>query len=161
MLFYKNYIFYYNVYCYCCGVFIEKYVYTKFRLDWLSELHCHLCPHHNVWPEVVYCCFTRTTLFTNMFMHECSWIPISSQSFVPQFSPVIEIYELKLNNDNNNNNKNNEMKNCEMTILTTFLYLILVIFSGPPYFDHRNPFVKTDSGLSAYYHGNADFPNVW
>ena len=23
------------------------------------------------------------------------------------------------------------------------------------------PFVKTDSGLSAYYHGNADFPNVW
>ena len=26
---------YYNVYCYDCGVFIEKYVYTKFRLDWL------------------------------------------------------------------------------------------------------------------------------
>ena len=23
---------YYNVYCYCCDVFIEKYVYTKFRL---------------------------------------------------------------------------------------------------------------------------------
>ena len=22
-------------------------------------------------------------------------------------------------------------------------------------------FVKTDSGLSAYCHGNADFPNVW
>ena len=31
-LFYKNYIVYYNVYC---GVFIEKYVHTKFRLDWL------------------------------------------------------------------------------------------------------------------------------
>ena len=31
MLFYKNYIVYYNVYCYCCGVFVEK-VYTKFRL---------------------------------------------------------------------------------------------------------------------------------
>ena len=29
------------------------------------------------------------------------------------------------------------------------------------YFDHRYPFVKTDSGLSAYYHGNTDFPNVW
>ena len=25
---------YYNV-CYYCGVFIENYVYTKFRLDWL------------------------------------------------------------------------------------------------------------------------------
>ena len=35
LLFYKNYIFYYNVYCYYCGVFIEKYVHTKFRLDWL------------------------------------------------------------------------------------------------------------------------------
>ena len=23
------------------------------------------------------------------------------------------------------------------------------------------PFVKTDSGLIAYCHGNADFPNVW
>ena len=23
------------IYCYDCGVFIEKYVYTKFRLDWL------------------------------------------------------------------------------------------------------------------------------
>ena len=37
-LFYKNYIFYNNVYCYYCSVFIEKYVYTKFRLHWL------LCP---------------------------------------------------------------------------------------------------------------------
>ena len=24
-----------NVYCYDCGMFIEEYVYTKFRLDWL------------------------------------------------------------------------------------------------------------------------------
>ena len=30
----------------------------------VSELHGHLCPYHNVWPEAVYCCFTRTTLFT-------------------------------------------------------------------------------------------------
>ena len=34
-LFNKNYIVYYNVYCYYCGVFIETYVYAKFRLDWL------------------------------------------------------------------------------------------------------------------------------
>ena len=31
-MFYKNYVVYYNVYCYFCGVFIE---YTKFHLDWL------------------------------------------------------------------------------------------------------------------------------
>ena len=30
LLFYKNYIVYYNVYSYYCGVFIENYVYTKF-----------------------------------------------------------------------------------------------------------------------------------
>ena len=35
LLFYKNYIVYYNVYCYYCGVFIEKHVYAKFHLDWL------------------------------------------------------------------------------------------------------------------------------
>ena len=27
----------------------------------LSELHGHLCLYHNVLPEAVYCCFTRTT----------------------------------------------------------------------------------------------------
>ena len=50
VFFYKNYIVYYNVYCYYCGVFIEKHVYTKFRLDWI------LCegvtwPYCNVWPS--------------------------------------------------------------------------------------------------------------
>ena len=41
MLFYKNYIVYYNVYCYYCDVLFEKYVCTKFHLNWLlcvSEL---------------------------------------------------------------------------------------------------------------------------
>ena len=33
----------------------------------VSELHGHLCPYRNVWPEAVYCCFTRTTLFTKFF----------------------------------------------------------------------------------------------
>ena len=33
----------------------------------VSELHGHICPYHNVWPEAVYCCFTRTTLFTELF----------------------------------------------------------------------------------------------
>ena len=31
----------------------------------VSELHGHLCPYRNE-PEAVYCCFTSTTLFTNM-----------------------------------------------------------------------------------------------
>ena len=43
LLFYKNYIVYYNVYCCYCSVFIEKarararakYVHTEFHLDWL------------------------------------------------------------------------------------------------------------------------------
>ena len=30
----------------------------------VSELHGHLCPYCNVLPEAVYCCFTRTALFT-------------------------------------------------------------------------------------------------
>ena len=55
----------YNVYCYYCGVFIEKYVCTKFhRNRLLCELHGCYC---NVLPEAVYCCFTRTTLFTKFF----------------------------------------------------------------------------------------------
>ena len=33
----------------------------------VSELHGHICPYRNVWPEAVYCCFTRTTLFTKLF----------------------------------------------------------------------------------------------
>ena len=33
----------------------------------VSELHGRICPYRNVWPEAVYCCFTRTTLFTEMF----------------------------------------------------------------------------------------------
>ena len=41
-----------------CGVFIEKYVFTKFRLDWLL-CEGHICLYRNVWPEAVYCCFTR------------------------------------------------------------------------------------------------------
>ena len=32
----------------------------------VSKLHGHLCPYRNVWPEAVYCCFTRITLFTNL-----------------------------------------------------------------------------------------------
>ena len=43
------------------------------------------------------------------------WISISTQSFVSQLCPVIEIRESKLKNNNNNNN--NKMKNCENELL--------------------------------------------
>ena len=33
----------------------------------MSELHGHLCPYRNILPEAVYCCFTRTTLFSKLF----------------------------------------------------------------------------------------------
>ena len=33
----------------------------------VSELHGHICPYCNAWPEAVYCCFTRTTLLTKLF----------------------------------------------------------------------------------------------
>ena len=36
---------------------------------YVSELHGHLCPYCNVWPEAVYCCCTRTTLFTELFTY--------------------------------------------------------------------------------------------
>ena len=54
---------------------------------YVSELHAHLCPYHNVWPEGGH-------------------------------------------------------------------------FLAPPYFDHSYSFVNTDSGLSAYCHGNMYFPNA-
>ena len=36
---------------------------------YVSELHGHLCPYYNVWPEAVYCCCTRTRLFTELFTY--------------------------------------------------------------------------------------------
>ena len=30
-------------------------------------VHGHMCPYSNIWPEDIYCCFTRTTLFIEMF----------------------------------------------------------------------------------------------
>ena len=43
------------------------------------------------------------------------WISISTQSFISQLCPVIEIRQSKLKKKNNNNNK--KMKNCENELL--------------------------------------------
>ena len=49
LLFYKNYIVYYNVYC---DYSLERsFILIDSRF---SELHVHLCPYCNVWPEAVY-----------------------------------------------------------------------------------------------------------
>ena len=55
----------------------------------VSELHC---PHRNVLPEAVYCCFTRTTLFSKLFT--CFMIlevVITSPSFIALHPLVSEI----------------------------------------------------------------------
>ena len=52
------YIVDYNVYCCYYSVFIDKYVYTKFRFVWLL-CECYLYHDCNALPEAVYCCFTK------------------------------------------------------------------------------------------------------
>ena len=81
----------------------------------MSELHGHLCPYRNVWPEAVYCCFTF-----NMTLRWSSWSSISVQSFISLLCTVFEIRELKLKKKkkkNNNNNNKEKMKNCENELL--------------------------------------------
>ena len=111
----------------------------------MSELYGHLCPYRNVLPEAVLQ-ELHSLQKRNFPIPWSLWISISTQNFVSQFCPVIEIHELKLKKKNNN-----KMKNCENELLP-----ILVIFLGPPYFHPRYPFVKTDSRLSVYCHGNAE-----
>ena len=46
------------------SIFVVMHEYTKFHLIafCVSELHAHICPYHNVWPEAVYCCFVLQEL---------------------------------------------------------------------------------------------------
>ena len=58
---------------YCLRVFIvvlQELFTTVFTLigHCVSELG-HLSSYRNVWPEAVYCCFKRTTLFTEVFTY--------------------------------------------------------------------------------------------
>ena len=68
-LFIKNYIVYYNVYCFYCGVFIEKYVHTEFHRC-VSELHGHLCPYRNILPEAVFVVLQELHCLPNC-LHVC------------------------------------------------------------------------------------------
>ena len=73
------YIVCYSVYCDYFGVLN------------VSELQTKLCPHRRVWPEIVYCCFTRTTLFTELFTCFGSELEVSitSPSFISLHLPVL------------------------------------------------------------------------
>ena len=56
----------------------------------VCELHAHICPSHNFWPEVVYCYFTRTTTFTEVFtyLHNQLLISITSTNFITPISDI-------------------------------------------------------------------------
>ena len=56
MLFYKNYIIYYNVYFYYCGVFIEKYVCTKFHRNCFVLIGCCVSELHAIYVAIVMYC---------------------------------------------------------------------------------------------------------
>ena len=51
----------------------------------VSGLNLH--PYRDVWPEAVYCYFTKTTLFAYLELE----VAITSQSFVALHFPVYEI----------------------------------------------------------------------
>ena len=123
----------------------------------VSELHGPLCPYRHVWPEAVYCCFTRTTLFTKHLTWRCAGrhgvLSVCKVSFLNSVRFLRYVSW--------NWRRRTTRRIVKMNFYNFNRYPILVIFWGPPYFDHRYPFVKTDSGLSAYCHGNVDFPNVW
>ena len=58
----------------------------------VCELQVHLCPHSNVWPEAVYCCFTRTTLFTKLCgVSTKLLVSITSPSFIALHLLVSEV----------------------------------------------------------------------
>ena len=61
IVFYKNCIVF-TVIILACALKIMRILSFVFIGSCFSELYA---PYRSVWPEAVYCCFTRTTLFTN------------------------------------------------------------------------------------------------
>ena len=88
LLFYMNYM-------YTCTLFATVFTVDNFGVlidCCVSELHAKLCPHHNVWPEIVYCYFTRTTLFIELFtcfFDQRVEVSITSPSFIALHLPVL------------------------------------------------------------------------
>ena len=95
-LFYKNY----NVYRKWVYIFISSELLISITIPRFVALHLPVFEIH----EVVYCCFTRTTLFTTMFTFMCSLksmcIPsfvliVVSVSYMPIYVPIL-MYCLRL-----------------------------------------------------------------
>ena len=61
----------------------------------VRELHAHLCPYRNAWPdhEAVYCCFTRSTIHPIVYILVSSelWVSSTSPSFFALHLPVFII----------------------------------------------------------------------
>ena len=93
MLFYKNYIVYYNVYCIIVVCSLESMYIPSFVLIGccVSELYGHIYPYRNVWPEAVYCCSTTTTSFTIIYLYDQLEVAITSPSVVTLYLMVSEI----------------------------------------------------------------------
>ena len=68
-MFYKNYISILAVNIVACALksmCVPCFILIGYCVSELHS-HIHICPYRNVWPEAIYCCFTRTTLFTELF----------------------------------------------------------------------------------------------
>ena len=88
---YKNYIAYYNVYCCYCGVFIEKYVCTKFHGYCVSESHCHIMSlsYCNAWGSL-FLFYKNYIVYRIVYMIRVM-VAITSPSFVTLHHLVSEI----------------------------------------------------------------------
>ena len=129
LLFYKNYIVYYNVYCYYCGVFIETYVCqvsSWLVVAWVSYMAIYV-------PIVMYCLRLFIVVLQELHcLQTCNfpipwslWISICTQSFISQLPLVIEIRWSKLKKEEQQQQQqqqeDEELWKWTFTILTTFL----------------------------------------
>ena len=149
-----TYIVYYNVYIVVCS--LKSMCIPSFVLIGccVSELHGHLCPYHNVWPEVFLLLFYKNHIVyryvTFLFHGRYGYLSVRKVSFLNSVRLLRYASQ----------NWRRRTTTTTTTIWKWTCSPILVIFWGPPYFYHRYPFVKTDSRLSAYCHGNADIPGA-
>ena len=82
-------------YHFCSPSFVTLHLLKSMRIPSFVLIGCcvsescgNLCPYHNIWPEAVYCCFTRTTLFSELLLSFEMLLSITSPSFVA-LNPLI------------------------------------------------------------------------
>ena len=93
----------------------------------VSELHGHLCPYRNVLPKAVYCCFTRTTLFTETYstviidIYQYAKFRLSTLSGYWDTLVETEEEEEEEEEEQQQQQQDEELWKWTFTILTTFL----------------------------------------